>query len=296
MRHFKQNSSLSIGIFLICCIYFLSCENNTKKPEIAETEKIENSEVFKIGIVPQFSPKRILSIWSPILTELEAKTGYKFQIVGISTIPEFEGEYEKGTFDIAYMNPYHSIVANKTQGYEAVLKDGMKSLFGVLVVKKEDAIKEVKELDGEKLSFPAPNALGASLLMRTELKMIHNIDITPIYVNTHTNSYLSVLEGKTRAGGGVMRTFNELGDDIKNQLRIFYSTQKTPPHPIVVHPRVTAEAKRKIVEGLLEISQNEKTKGLLEKIPIKQLVKATQSEYKVLEDFGMENFYVKPTK
>ena len=230
---------LNFTILFSCLIFlFSACNPNAESSTTtSEIEQAGTQKVLKIGVVPQFSPKRIITIWSPIIEELEQKTGYKFQIIGTPSIPEFEKEYQKGTYDIAYMNPYHSVVANQMQGYEAVLRDGTKSLFGVLVVKKEDNIRDIKELDGEKLSFPAPNALGASLLMRTELKTVHNIEIEPVYVKTHTNSYLSVLEGKTRAGGGVMRTFNELGDDIKNQLRIFYETQKTPPHRIVLHPR-----------------------------------------------------------
>jgi phosphonate transport system substrate-binding protein len=272
----------------------LSCIEQPSNDNTAEKITETDTKILKVGIVPQFSAKRILSIWEPILEELEVKTGYKFQIVGIPTIPEFEKEYEKGTFDIAYMNPYHSIVANKMQGYEAVLKDGSKFLFGILVVKKEDPIQDISELNGAKISFPSPNALGASLLMRTELKTMQHIDITPVYVNTHTDSYLSVLEGKTRAGGGVMGTFNELSDDIKDQLRIFYTTQKTPPHPIVIHPRVDKATQQKIIGAFLEMSQQETTKALLAKIPVKNLVETNQTEYEILEALGMEAFYVKP--
>ncbi|MFK7949767.1 MAG: phosphate/phosphite/phosphonate ABC transporter substrate-binding protein [Saprospiraceae bacterium] len=287
---------LNLTILCSCfMLLFFACNENTEPTTtIEETEQTSTRKVLKIGVVPQFSPKRIMTIWSPIIEELEEKTGYKFQIVGTPNIPEFEKEYQKGTYDIAYMNPYHSVVANQTQGYEAVLRDGTKSLFGVLAVKKDDLIKDIKELDGEKVSFPAPNALGASLLMRTELKTIHKIDIEPIYVKTHTNSYLSVLEGKTRAGGGVMRTYNELGDDIKNQLRIFYSTQKTPPHPIVIHPRVDKKTREVIVSALLEMGKDETLNAYLEKIPIKGIIETNQTEYKILEDLGMENFYVNP--
>ncbi len=287
---------LNFTILFSCLIFlFSACDPNAESSTTtSEIEQAATQKVLKIGVVPQFSPKRIITIWSPIIEELEQKTGYKFQIIGTPSIPEFEKEYQKGTYDIAYMNPYHSVVANQMQGYEAVLRDGTKSLFGVLVVKKEDNIRDIKELDGEKLSFPAPNALGASLLMRTELKTVHNIEIEPVYVKTHTNSYLSVLEGKTRAGGGVMRTFNELGDDIKNQLRIFYETQKTPPHPIVIHPRVDKQTREAVVNALLEMGSDEELNAYLEKIPIKKITKTTQEAYRMLEDLGMEKFYVNP--
>lgn len=276
----------------------LSCSETRNEPIEHDVLTSENKEkkVIKIGIVPQFSPKRILSIWSPIIDELEKETGFTFQIIGTATIPEFEKEYQKGTFDVAYMNPYHAIDAYKKQGYEAVLKDGSRSLFGILVVKKEDEIQSISELNGSKISFPAPNALGASLLMRTELKTLHNIDFEPIYVETHTNSYLSVLEEKTRAGGGVMRTFNELSEDIRSQLRIFYQTKKTPSHPIVIHQRVEEEDREKIVAALLKIGEDKSMKEYLKKVPIKKIIKTSQEEYEVLEELGVEDFYINPNQ
>ena len=284
----------NIIIVLLISLSLVACTEPTQ--EVKQDKKnVKTKKVFKIGIVPQFSPRRIFSIWSPILDELEKKTGYIFQIVGTPTIPYFEKEYQKGTYDIAYMNPYHAIIANQTQGYEAILRDGTKSLFGILVVRREDLINGVKELNGEKISFPAPNALGASLLMRTELKTMHDIDIEPVYVNTHTNSYMSVLEGKTRAGGGVMRTFNELNENTKNQLRVFYTTQKTPPHPIVIHKRVEEEVRQKIKTALLEMSKDEKMKVYLEKIPINKMISTNQEEYQMLKSLGMDRFYVPPS-
>jgi phosphonate transport system substrate-binding protein len=278
-------------LFAISLIALGSCENPSDT-EVVEVEKVSSKKVLKIGIVPQFSSKRILSIWSPIIKELEIATGYSIQIVGTPSIPKFEAELAKGTYDIAYANPYHSVIANKQQGYEAILFDGSKKLFGVLAVRSDDEIKNIVDLNGEILSFPAPNALGASLLMRTELKNIHQLEIEPLYVKTHTNVYLNVVEGKTRAGGGVMRTFNELSDDIKAKLRIFYSTQKVPSHPIIVHPRVEASVVKILTEALLEMGTTENGKSMLAKIPIKEIKATEQSEYDLLEDMGMEDFYV----
>ncbi len=279
--------------FIISMLILIGCKEEVETPVITGQETMTSKKVLTIGVVPQFSSKRILSIWTPIIEELEKATGYTVEIVGTSSIPKFEAELEKGTYDLAYCNPYHSVIANKQQGYESILFDGSKKLFGVLAVRSDDKIKDIKELNGETLSFPAPNALGASLLMRTELKNIHGIDITPLYVKTHTNSYLNVVEGKTRAGGGVMRTFNELSDDIKSKLRIFYSTQKVPSHPIVVHPRLDKEMVELIKTIFLDMGKTESGQSILAKVPIKKIEVTNQSSYDLLEDMGMENFYVK---
>ncbi len=280
-------------LLLLSLIVLISCETESVSTVEVTQDEVKAEKILTIGVVPQFSSKRILSIWSPIIESLEATTGYQIQIIGTPSIPAFEAELSKGTYDIAYCNPYHSVVANSQQGYEAILFDGSKKLFGVLAVKNDDDIKDIKELDGSTIAFPAPNALGASLLMRTELSQMHNIDIQPDYVKTHTNVYLSVVEGKTRAGGGVMRTFNELSDDIKNQLRIFYTTQKVPSHPIVVHPRLEADLVKQITTALLEMGSTEEGNAMLSKIPLKNITKTKQSAYDLLKNMGMEDFYMK---
>jgi phosphonate transport system substrate-binding protein len=61
------------------------------------------------------------------------------------------------------MNPYHAIRANKKHGYAPLVRDVGRSLFGIIVVKKDSPIETVSELDGEIVAFPAPNALGAAL-------------------------------------------------------------------------------------------------------------------------------------
>ena len=77
----------------------------------------ENNKTYRVGVVPQFDVRKIRKIWQPILNELQAETGYQFVLNGSPTIPKFEKEFNQGQFDFAYMNPYHMLIANKSQGY-----------------------------------------------------------------------------------------------------------------------------------------------------------------------------------
>ena len=161
---------------------------------------------YIVGVVPQFATQIISSTWEPLLEELAAKTGDTFELVIETDITQFEVAFERGDYDIAYMNPWHAVIAFETQGYIPIVKDGAKSLKGVLIVKADSAITDVSELDNAEIAFPSPNALSASLLMRTELATLHGLTITPLYVRTHPSVYLNVALGKSLAGGGVLRT------------------------------------------------------------------------------------------
>jgi phosphonate transport system substrate-binding protein len=246
---------------------------------------------YNFGVVPQFEPRKLADIWVPILKELEVRTGLKFKMAGSPKIPDFEVSFLGGEFDFAYMNPYHAMLAGEKQGYVPLVRDGGRELFGILVVPKDSPIQDVKQLDGHKVAFPAPNALGASLLMRADLESLHGVKVRPIYVQTHSSVYLNVILNKAAAGGGVASTLKRQKQERQDRLRILYKTRTMAPHPVTAHPRVPEEHMKAVQQALLDMAQTEKGQALLEKIPMKKAIPASLEDYRILKEWGLEGFY-----
>lgn len=148
--------------------------------------------VYTIGIVPQFEIRHIRKIWNLILREIEKNIGIKLKLIGSPTIPDFKKEIHAGKFDFAYMDPYHMLLANISQGYIPLVKDNARKLHGILVIRRDSDIKTVKDLNGKKIAFPSPNALGSSLLIRANLAENYHVKVNPVYVKTHSSVYLNV--------------------------------------------------------------------------------------------------------
>ena len=248
--------------------------------------------VYTVGVVPQYEVRQLRHIWQPILNHLETATQERLELKGSPTIPTFEAEFMDGGFDFAYMNPYHLVVANRTAGYLPIVRDVGRKLFGVLVVNKHGSIKEIKDLNGKIIAFPAPNALGASLQMRQELTDLFKINFSSRYVKTHDSVYLNVLLEKAAAGGGVQKTLNQQKAEIKNNLEIIHTTTPVPPHPFAVHPRVPREVVEKVQTAFLAMGTTDTGRKMLQKIPIKEIGTAEMRDYLILEKMGLERFYV----
>lgn len=247
---------------------------------------------YVVGVVPQFATQIISSTWEPLLEELAAKTGDTFELVIETDITQFEVAFERGDYDIAYMNPWHAVIAFETQGYVPIVKDGANSLKGILIVKADSEISEVSQLDNAEIAFPSPNALSASLLMRTELATLHGLTVTPLYVRTHPSVYLNVALGKSLAGGGVLRTLRAQPQSLQDQVKIIYETREVSPHPIVAHRSISAEARLKIANALLEIAAEPEGAALFAGIPMQQPMSAKLEEYLALRDWRLREFYV----
>jgi len=249
-----------------------------------------DQEVLKVGVVPQFEQRHLFRSWQPILFELEKITALKFELVGSPKIPVFEKEFNKGAYDIAYMNPYHVLKAYKAQGYLPLVRDN-KKLNGILVVNNGSSIRTVSQLMNKVIAFPAPNALGASLLMRSILTEKFGLMFTSKYVQTHSSVYLHVAKGVVDAGGGVDRTFYRQADVLKRNLRIIYETPEIVSHPIVIHPCISASKRHLIKNGLIALFKTTKGKRLFSNIPIDDLVTTTIDDYMSLEKYNLEKYF-----
>jgi phosphonate transport system substrate-binding protein len=257
----------------------------------ASDQGVERQEVYSFGVVPQFDARHIYSVWRPILDELQQRTGMRFTLRGSVTIPAFEEEFGGGEFDFAYMNPYQVVKAGDAQGYQPVVRDVGRQLHGIVVVAKDGPVKTVEQLTGKEVAFPAPGALGATLLVRSELQQRYKIDVKPRFVQTHSSVYLNVAMGEVAAGGGVQKTFEQQSEDVKNALQVVYRTQKVAPHPVVAHPRVSPEQVKKVHDAFVEMGKDEKGREMLSKIPVKMIGSASMLDYEPLKKMHLERFH-----
>lgn len=219
-----------------------------------QAAKTDDTKVLTFGIVPQQSASRLAKMWGPLMEELGAEAGVKFQFQTTKDIPTFEACLAKGAYDIAYMNPMHYAIFSQEARYRAIARQSQKRLKGVIVARVDSDIDDIPDLGGAQLAFPSPGAFGASILTRSTLTQ-NDIEFEPNYVKSHDSVYRAVAAGLFAAGGGVMRTWNSVDPAIRENLQIIYETESFTPHAIAAHPRISGELSKRIQTALLELAQ-----------------------------------------
>ena len=230
------------------------------------------------GIVPQQSAGRLAQLWIPIMQELSKHTGFTIHFATAPDIPTFEERLANGVYDIAYMNPYHYTVFHQQTGYQALAKARNKHIKGIIVVHKDSPITTLAELDGRTLAFPAPAAFAATILTTADL-LAQNVDFDAEYVSSHDSVYRTVAKGIYPAGGGIVRTFNNVESDIRQQLKILWTTPGYPPHAIAAHPRIDSSAVTSVQQALANLSKQTTGKALLQTINIRAFEPAVDSDW-----------------
>lgn len=228
------------------------------------------------GIVPQQSASRLARNWVPVMLKLAQEIGRPIRFATAKDIPTFESCLSQKAYDIAYMNPYHYVVFHEIAGYEAIAHQAGKRLKGILVTRKDATVQALADLDGASVAFPSPAAFGASVLPRAEMRK-QGVAVAPVYVRSHDSVYRAVADGHHLAGGGVLRTWRTIPDDLRDQLRIFYETEAYTPHAFAVGATISGQMKAALAEALGNLSNT--APALLEPLGMSGIDAASDSDW-----------------
>lgn len=242
---------------------------------------------YSFGIVPQQAASKLARLWSPILKRISERSGYKLTFKTAKNIPAFEKQLAQGKYDFSYMNPYHYTVFSREPGYQAFARQANKRIKGIVIVRKDSPVKSLKDLSGSTIAFPAPAAFAASVLPRAKLSN-DGIPFSSKYVSSHDSVYRSVAKGLFPAGGGIQRTFGNVAPEIREQLKILWTTDGFTPHAFAVHPNVPEQAAQKIAEAFIGLSADAEGKALLKSINFKAIQRAESSDWDDVRALGID--------
>lgn len=269
-RIVRRNAFISYLVVCItlCAVFLLQPIN-----PISASEKI-----YRFSVVPQQSPSKTARLWGPVITYLEEVTGEKFRLSISGSIPKFENELAFGHDDFSYMNPYHYIEFHASQGYQAIARAKDRKLKGIIIVHKDSSLRELAELNGKTMVFPAPAAFAATLLPREALQQ-KNISYEHAFAGSHDAVYLNVVRGRYSAGGGIIRTLNNMPKSIRENLKILWQSESYTSHAIAAHPAVPAELVIAVQQALQDLDKTEQGRHILSLINIKGWIKADDTDW-----------------
>jgi len=240
-----------------------------------------------VGVVPQQSAGELASRWVPVLQYLSDKTHLRLSFKTARDIPIFEHRLAASEYDIAYMNPYHYTVFHQRPGYRAFAKEADKRLIGIVVVRNDSPLRDIGQLKGIEVAFPAPAAFAATILPRSTLSKL-GIGVQPRFVGSHESVYLGVERGLFAAGTGVLRTFDMLTPEQRGKLRILWKTPAYTPHPFAYHPRLPSDIVARLERAMFAMHEDEKGRLLLDGIGLRGIVPAADAEYDAIRQLDIK--------
>lgn len=266
-----------LKVLLQSCIVLAGTMIHSVMAQPLQTSDTDPKAVYRFGVVPQQSASKLVKMWTPLLQSLSDSTGLTLQFATAKDIPSFEQALAAKAYDFAYMNPYHYTVFHKTSGYDALAND-VKPLFGIIVTSQNSPVHQLEELNNTPMAFPAPAAFAATIVPLRHLAKT-GTHVTPFFVQSHESVYLNVIQQFFIAGGGIVRSFEHLPDNQRNQLKVLWKSPPFNSHPIAALKTVPASHQQAITEALVSLHSTTIGKAILKQLNFERLKASKDSDW-----------------
>lgn len=120
---------------------------------------------YRFAVHPLHNPEKLFAVYGPIVDRLNAAIPEaRFTLEASRNYEEFDKKLYGRQFDLALPNPYQTVNALR-HGYRVFGKMGDDDQFrGIFLVRRDSPVREVADLKGKVVSFPAKTALAAAML------------------------------------------------------------------------------------------------------------------------------------
>lgn len=280
-----------------CILMLLTLAACGKSDEVAyqpgfSTHEETRVKEYVVGIHPLHNPKRLMEVYGPIVEYININIPeVRFRLEASRNYEEFDKKLDEGRFDFAMPNPYQTVRSLK-HGYRIFGKMGDDQDFrGIILVRKDSHIREVSDLKGKAVSYPAPTALAATMMPQYYLQthgLDINHDIENRYVGSQESSILGVLRGHVAAGATwpvPWKSFSAEHPEMASQLEVKWQTGTLPNNGWVVRDDVPPALAQKFAALLFSLNESEGGKRMLERLPISRFEPATAETYRPVIDF-----------
>jgi phosphonate transport system substrate-binding protein len=241
---------------------------------------------------PLHSPELLFAVYAPIADYLTARIpGIKFRLEMARNYDDFEKRLSAGAYQFALANPYQTVRALR-HGYDVSGKLADDHNFrGIVLARKDSGIENISDLKGRKIGFPAPTAIGATMMVQHYLQthgLDVNKDIEILHAGSHESAIMSVYLNFTAAAGtrpAPWQKFQEMHPGEAKDLAVRWETGTLPNSALLVHNGVPPAIKEKVCLLLFSLQDSPEGRALLNAIPVSRFEPATSGTYEPVRTF-----------
>ena len=248
-------------------------------------------KVLKFGIHPLYNPQKILEIFGPICNLMTEKTSFKCVLEPAKDYSQYNNKIKEQYYDILSPNPFQTLKSLEFN-YEIFGKWSNDELFrGLILVRKDSAIKKISDLKGKKISFPASTALAAAMMPQYDLaekNLYPNKNYEPLYLGSQDSSILAVYNKTVDAGVTWIppwKILKEEKPDIENELIVLHETNSLPNNGLIFRANLDDKSKKEISGFFINLNSTVEGKLLLSKVGVNSFESANKKNFEPVREF-----------
>ncbi len=245
--------------------------------------------------LPVSNPAKLFEVYQPLVDLINGQAkDFALKMESSQHYADFEHKLATRRVHIALLNPYQT-VGSEAHGYRIFGKMGDDDRFrGLIVVRRDSGIKEVGDLRGKPISFPAQTAVAACMMPKLFFKQ-QGLDVEteaqPRYVGSQESSVMNVAQGLTMAGCVWQQSWDGLQKDqpeVVAQLEVKWQTGTLLNNGLVARDDVPEEHLRLVSELIFKLHLDERGREILKRMKLSRYEPATSGTYEPMRRFLKE--------
>ena len=261
------------------------------QPEYGSREALASGERI-FAIHPLHNPARLFEMYEPLIDYLNQSIPQAgLRLEASRNYAEFEKKIRAREPAFILPNPYQTLLAQRS-GYRVIAKMGDDDKFvGIILVRRDRGIRQVSDLKGEAVAYPAPTALAATMMPQYFFHT-HGLDverdIDNRYVGSQESSIMSVYYGRVAAGATWMLPWLEFQTehpDKASELEARWVTEPLINNSVLVRDDVPVELAQAVAQALHNLHTTPAGQAVLERIKLSRFELADDQRYQVVGDF-----------
>ncbi|OYY93623.1 MAG: phosphonate ABC transporter substrate-binding protein [Hydrogenophilales bacterium 28-61-23] len=246
---------------------------------------------YRFAVHPLHNPERLFAAYGPIVDRLNAGIPEaRFSLEASRNYEEFDKKLYSRQFDLALPNPYQTVNALR-HGYHVFGKMGDDEKFrGILLVRRDSPIREVADLKGKVVSFPAQTALAATMLPQHFLQE-QGLPLNAYkarYVGSQESSIMNVYLGDAVAAATwppPWIAFQHDHPEQAAQLMLKWSTATLPNNGLVARDDFPPALLDKVAAILFSLHESDAGRAMLARLPLSRFEPANAATYQQVRAF-----------
>lgn len=286
---------LRLGLVILVALLADACSAEMRLPSYEpayETRASSSVPEYVFGIHPLHNPIRVFERFGPLINYLNASIPQvRFRLETSRDYTEFERKLIARKFEFALPNPYQTLLSFRC-GYHTFGKMGNDDEFrGLILVRRDSGIHELRDLKGKVVSYPAPSALAATILPQYFLQT-HGLDVkTDIknsYVGSQESAIMNAYLGFSAAGATwplPWKQFQQEHPEKAAELLVKWKTPSLPNNGLVVRDDVPQALRDRVRDLLLNLHKDPAGRKLLDAWSLPHFEAADDTTYLPIEKF-----------
>ena len=246
--------------------------------------------VFHFSVLNQRSAALTAEYWNPILNHVSRKSGVQLRLKLGKTAPETTELTARGEAQFAFTN--HLFTPERARlGWKVIAASDEPAMRGIIAVPADSRLRKLKDLHGQKVAFPSPEAF---LGYRVPLDALarQGVTVEAVFAGNQEGAMSQLRLGRVVAAGvndGVMETYARREG---LAYRALWESEAFPGLAVMAAPSVPAATVKAVRDALIGMSRDAEGKEVLARgAALLQLdrpvgfVPATDADYRSYQSF-----------